>query len=237
MSESLLRALLAAHDRAAGPAVLKQDGRVRVSRVPYDERGDAVVKEDRGRGVRSRLGQAVRGSRAARSERTARALAALGVPVPEPVGVIAAPGRVCYVARHVAGPTLSEALGHTAPGEQRTLALQAVDLAATLHLAGFVPRDLKPPNLIVRADGALVLVDLDDVRRGAPPRGALTRRQRRALAALDAYGQLTRRPLGVRLRWEALFRYGDRVGVDARGEWRAILARSREKRRRIAARA
>src|SRR5690606_19125379 len=119
--------------------------------------------------LRRRLARALRGPRAERAARVARELVAARLPVPQPLGPFASAGRSFYAARHVAGPSLDVALARAEPGELRRLALAAVELAARLHAAGFAPRDLKPPNLIVDPSGALVLVDLDDVRRLPPP--------------------------------------------------------------------
>lgn len=215
--------------------MLKEDARGRVTRVACDAAGDAVVKELREGGLRRRLDRALRGARAARTARIARELAAAGLPVPELLGARALAGRSVYAVRHVAGPTLAAALRGADPAELRRLALAAAELAARLHAAGFAPRDFKPANLIVAPGGGLVLVDLDDVRRAAPPARArpLERRHRRALAALDAYGQVDLDPPGVRLRWEALTRYAGALGVDPRAEWRGVLALSRAKRRRL----
>lgn len=235
MSPPDLAAILAAHDRARGAGVLKEDARGRVTRVPYDATSDAVVKELREGGLRRRLDRAVRGARAERTAQVARELAAAGLPVPELLGARALEGRSLYVARHVPGPTLAAALRGADPVELRRLALAAAELAARLHAAGFAPRDFKPVNLIVAPGGGLVLVDLDDVRRAAPPSPArpLERRHRRALAALDAYAQLDVNPPGVRLRWEALARYAGVLDLEPRAEWRGVLALSRAKRRRL----
>ena len=218
-----LASLLAAHDRARGAAVLKDDGRVRVTRIPFDATSDAVVKEDRRTSVRARLGRLLRGSRAERSAAAAAALAAAGFAVPEPLGVL----RRCYVARHDPSPTLTAALRDASPTRRRRLLALAARLVARLRLAGFAPRDLKPPNLLVRGD-RLVLVDLDDIRR-RPPRGPRDPGAVRNLAALDAYSQAGERPPGVRARWAALAAYHQEAGADAR-VWRDVLRASRARR-------
>ncbi|MGE0710512.1 MAG: lipopolysaccharide kinase InaA family protein [Planctomycetota bacterium] len=223
---------LLARAEEPGAVLLHVGPRGRVVRVPCDERGDAVLKLDRPPTLASRLGRRLRGSRAARAHAAARALLAAGFDVPEPLGVVEEPGRSVYAARFVAGPTLSAALASAAPARAAALALAAAALAARLHAAGFVFRDLKPPNLIVReaaGEVELVPVDLDDVRRSrrVPRRAAL-----RNLAALDAYAQAGPHPLGVRARLAALRAYALARGLDPRALVAPLLAASRAKRRR-----
>jgi tRNA A-37 threonylcarbamoyl transferase component Bud32 len=220
--------LVALHDAATGASVLHTSTRGRVTRVPFDAEGDAVVKEVRAGGLRSRLGDRVRGSRPARALAAAEGLRAAGVRVPEPLGLVEEEGRALYLARFVEGPTLQEALGTSSRARAASLAAAAVRLAARLHGLGFVFRDLKPPNLIVAGDD-LVPVDLDDVRRArrTPRRAAV-----RNLAALDAYAQRTRRPLGVRARAQALRVYATARGGDVASLLGPVLRLSRAKRRR-----
>ena len=104
-----LRVLAVLHDRADA-AVLKETSRGRVTRVPFDDQSDAVCKEDRGGGLRSRLGSVFFGTRAERSLRAATDLRDAGFEVPEPLGLLIDGARAVYFARCVEGPTLHEAL-------------------------------------------------------------------------------------------------------------------------------
>jgi hypothetical protein len=223
-----LRQLLERHDAARGAAVLKQTSRGRVTRISFDERGDAVCKEDRGGGLRSRLGGVFFGTRADRSQRAAALLMGAGFVVPEPLGLLKADGRTLYFARCVDGPTLSLALDEANPKEAHALALDAAAFTARLHDAGFAFRDLKPPNLVV-AESGLVPVDLDDVSR---PRRLPKRIAWRNLAALDAYGQRAARPLSVRARLAALRGYCSNRDLDPRAVLAPVLRLSRAKRQR-----
>lgn len=228
-----LRELLAAHDRAQGAAVLRAAADRRVTRVPFDEASDAVCKERVTLRWRTRLGVALRGSRAARSLAGARALRAAGFRVPEPLGVVEERGRSVYVARHVPGPTLAEALARADADTARRLARATASLLARLHEAGFCLRDVKPPNLVVAEGegGALVPVDLDDVRRRRRvPRDLVLRN----LASLDAYAQAGPRPLGAGARWRALEEYSRLRGLSPGTLWREVLRLGRAKRRRWA---
>lgn len=228
--DSRLRELLDEHDATRGAGVLKQTPRGRVTRVPFDERGDAVCKEDRGGSLRSRIGGVFVGTRAERSQRAAQLLSGAGFRVPEPLGLLKDGARTIYFARCVDGPTLSLAFDEASPSEAHALALDAATFAARLHDAGFAFRDLKPPNLVVAASG-LVPVDLDDVSR---PRRLPRRIAWRNLAALDAYGQRSSPPLNVRARLAALRAYASKRGLDPRTILTPVLRLSRAKRERWA---
>ena len=60
------------------------------------------------------------------------------------------------------------------------------DVVGTLHAAGVDHPDLKPSNLLVGADGALAVLDLDAL---VPPRRLTWRRRVRALGQLEAYAR------------------------------------------------
>lgn len=250
MSPDDLRRLLARHDAAPSPprppapagrgagrgddVVLRDLPRRRITCLAVDDGSRVIAKEYRPTSAGRRLGRLLFGPRAARADRGARALRAAGFLVPEPLGWL--PGRGCSVvfARRVEGPTLQEALGAADRARAQALALEAVTLAARLHLAGFAVRDLKPANLIVTAAG-LCLVDLDDVGRRRP--GGWGRQTwRENLVSLDAYGQSPPRPLGVRARTVALRAYAQLRGLDPGRLLRQVLPRSRRKRRGHAAR-
>lgn len=203
---------------------IREGARGAVWRVETDE-GPAVLKVDRPPTLRSRLGNALRGTRAARAAAAGAALREAGILAPEPLGVLEESRRSVLLARWIEGPTLSEAWEGASRAAAKGLAEAAAELAAALHLAGFRCRDLKPPNVIVSKAG-LVLVDLDDVRRAAHVPARLARRN---LSALDAYGQLGTSPLGVGARWASLLAYAQARDLDPRGEARPLLAASRRK--------
>lgn len=226
-----LARLLALHDAATGPAVLRDLPRRRITRLEVDG-ASIVAKEYRTPGLRQRLAAALLGPRAARADRAARLLLDAGLLAPEPLGWLAEPHRSVAFARRVDGPTLQEALARADRRGARDLAVAAATLAARLHLAGLAVRDLKPPNLVV-TDRGPCLVDLDDVGRA----GLRTRHAwRRNLVSLDAYAQAPPRPLGVGARLAALRAYAALCGVDPAQVLREVLPRSRRKRRAVLAR-
>jgi serine/threonine protein kinase len=72
-------------------------------------------------------------------------------------------GRPYIVMELVEGETLAEH-GRVPPAEARNLALQAARGLAHAHEAGLVHRDIKPGNLLVRADGTLKVADFGIAR-------------------------------------------------------------------------
>ncbi|MEH0928247.1 serine/threonine-protein kinase [Micromonospora sp. CPCC 205558] len=76
--------------------------------------------------------------------------------------------RVDYlVMEYVEGEPLSarvRALGRLDPATTMSVLAQAADALHTAHLAGIVHRDVKPGNLLVKADGRVVLVDFGIAR-------------------------------------------------------------------------
>lgn len=206
-------------------ARVREGPRGSVWRVELED-GPGALKIDRPPTLRSRWGARLRGSRAARAHGAALALRGAGIPAPEPLGLLEEPLRSVYLARWVEGPTLSSACLNASRSQASDLARAAAELCARLHLSGFRCRDLKPPNLVVTAEG-LTLVDLDDVR----PAGRVpSRLRRRNLSTLDAYAQLGGAPLGVTARLRALRAYCERAGLDPRAELAPLLRASRRKR-------
>jgi eukaryotic-like serine/threonine-protein kinase len=72
-------------------------------------------------------------------------------------------GRPYIVMELVRGETLAER-GRVSPEEARDFALQAARGLAHAHEAGLVHRDIKPGNLLVRADGTLKIADFGIAR-------------------------------------------------------------------------
>ena len=145
---------------------------------------EVVVKQFRARRLRDRVRRRAGGSKAARSWRVARALAAAGVPTPEPVMLVEPAGEAgpsFYVCRYL--PDVLEArylLRAANAGREREL-FPAVELAPflaalgravrRLHEHGFWHRDLSIGNVLLwpppPADAyRLYLVDLNRARMG-----------------------------------------------------------------------
>ncbi|WP_406078806.1 protein kinase domain-containing protein [Micromonospora sp. NBC_00858] len=109
----------------------------------------------------------------ARFRAEARMLAALrhpGVVAVHDVGqtALADGSRVDYlVMEYVEGEPLSARVrgaGRLDPATTMSVLAQAADALHTAHLAGIVHRDVKPGNLLVKADGRVVLVDFGIAR-------------------------------------------------------------------------
>ncbi|RQW93515.1 serine/threonine protein kinase [Micromonospora inaquosa] len=109
----------------------------------------------------------------ARFRAEARMLAALRHPGVVPVHDVGQAAlddgsRVDYlVMEYVEGEPLSarvRAVGRLDPATTMSVLAQAADALHTAHLAGIVHRDVKPGNLLVKADGRVVLVDFGIAR-------------------------------------------------------------------------
>jgi hypothetical protein len=146
---------------------------------------DVVVKQFRVAGWRARLGRRLRGeSKAAKSWRVARELAAAGLPTPEPLLLLEAEregGASIFVCRHLAARVEARHLlraRHAGREREEFPALDfdafvdaAAALARRLHDAGFWHRDFSIGNLLVRLPAAdspleIALVDLNRCRSG-----------------------------------------------------------------------
>ncbi|WP_430496712.1 protein kinase domain-containing protein [Micromonospora trifolii] len=109
----------------------------------------------------------------ARFRAEARMLAALRHPGVVPVHDVGQAAlddgsQVDYlVMEYVEGEPLSarvRAVGRLDPATTMSVLAQAADALHTAHLAGIVHRDVKPGNLLVKADGTVVLVDFGIAR-------------------------------------------------------------------------
>ena len=230
---------LAAHDVAPPDRVLASSSRGKTTRVPWDEKSDAVVKETRWAGLEAyfkRLARLGRTSRALRAFRASVALEERGVSVASPLSYAEdETDRACFVARYIDGERLDRALASRLErGDEsgaRELAIQAAQLAARIHAAGVAHGDLKPMNLILAKTG-LVAIDLDAASVGAKPPSL--RARAKDLGALDAYSQRGSVALSVRSRLAALEAYPALAPFESSREalLRAVLKRSRWKRDR-----
>ncbi|MBL0213837.1 MAG: protein kinase [Myxococcales bacterium] len=105
----------------------------------------------------------------ARMAREAEALAAIGAPaVPrfDGTGVLAG-GRAWIAMEKVSGQGLTSLTFGGALGAERAVSIVLATLEALrhVHAAGFIHRDLKPDNLVRRADGSVVILDLGLARK------------------------------------------------------------------------
>ena len=104
----------------------------------------------------------------ARMEREAEAMSAIGAPwVPRmwSHGVLD-DGRAWIAMERLTGPSLGELL--TSPiriDRALELAIGILDALARVHAAGFVHRDLKPDNIVLRDERAIAILDLGLARK------------------------------------------------------------------------
>ncbi|GAB1338172.1 serine/threonine-protein kinase [Streptomyces sp. E-15] len=91
------------------------------------------------------------------------ALAARAVRGPGVAAVLGAQtegGRPWIATEFLAGPTLDQVIDRYGPLDDTSLRALAASVAGTLrdiHAAGFVHRDLKPPNIVITSDGPKVI--------------------------------------------------------------------------------
>jgi tRNA A-37 threonylcarbamoyl transferase component Bud32 len=139
---------------------------------------DVVVKQFRNRHLRDRLRRRFQGSKAEKSWRIARAMAAAGIPSPEALLLIestCATGPSFYVCRYVPDAIEARYVLRAANADRMGELYPDLDLPAFLHRlgafirrlhdAGFWHRDLSSGNVLLRGD-ELWLVDLNRTRAG-----------------------------------------------------------------------
>jgi hypothetical protein len=169
-----------------GPSVSRYPARHRVMDAVLARGGEripVVVKKTR-TDWRQRLSGE---TKAERSETTARALLARGLPTPEPLGVEVRDGESWYVARRVDGAQIrqwflerdepaSASPAPPIPFEEVVGALAG--LARSMHDSGVFFRDFTDGNVLVEGVAGAVrlwLVDLNRARIGAGPLGRWSR--------------------------------------------------------------
>jgi hypothetical protein len=95
-----------------------------------------------------------------RFQRESRAAASLNHPNVVPVFDSGSDqGRPFLVMRHVAGPTLAEALRSNGPLDAGRLARELLGAVGHIHAAGLLHRDIKPSNVLLESDGRALLTD------------------------------------------------------------------------------
>jgi len=95
-----------------------------------------------------------------------------GVPVPEPLGIVSRArglgtrrGWLLVREERSACDVLAFLVGAPAPEERRRVLRTAGEVVRRLHDAGFEHPDLHLKNLLLMADGGVLILDLDRVRR------------------------------------------------------------------------
>ncbi|MDQ3365612.1 MAG: protein kinase, partial [Myxococcota bacterium] len=115
----------------------------------------------------------------ARMRREAEALASIGPPaVPRLLGEgVLDDGRAWIAMERIAGVDLAQLTeaGPVRIGKVIDLGDAILAALARIHAAGFVHRDLKPDNLVQRADGSVVILDLGLARKYPEDRDDPTR--------------------------------------------------------------
>ncbi|MCX5744417.1 MAG: serine/threonine-protein kinase, partial [Proteobacteria bacterium] len=105
----------------------------------------------------------------ARMAREAEAMVAIGAPtVPALLGHgVLADGRPWIAMERIAGTNLADLIATQKVPLAEAIAVGVAILAALerVHAAGYAHRDLKPDNLVRRADGSIVLLDLGLARK------------------------------------------------------------------------
>ena len=98
--------------------------------------------------------------RGARCEREARAVSALNHPNLVTIHDVGSAGGLHFIAMEfVEGKTLRELSGQMKLKEILSVVAQAAEALAAAHRAGVIHRDIKPDNIMLRADGYVKVLD------------------------------------------------------------------------------
>lgn len=131
------------------------------------------------------------------------ALAAQAVRSPGVAAVLGAQtegGRPWIATEFLTGPTLDQVIDRYGPFDDASLRALAASVARTLrdiHASGFIHRDLKPPNIVITADGPRV-IDFGIAR----PEHGLTLTTTGQIPVTPGYGA-PEQVLGHRVTWAA----------------------------------
>jgi tRNA A-37 threonylcarbamoyl transferase component Bud32 len=165
---SVLAAALAAPAQA-----VKANGRRTVECHPLPDGGAVYVKRFRDGGLGQTMKALAFGSRARREVEFARALAAAGVPVAEPLAWAEAPGRGAargaVATRGVAGARpVIERLPAAAPDRRARLCATVAALLRRAHDAGIGFRDFHLGNVLADDEDRCTFIDLQSAWRPGP---------------------------------------------------------------------
>lgn len=131
---------------------------------------DIFLKEYRAVALRGWLRELIRSVKARREHAKAEYLAARGISVPKSIGWGMLGSRLSPQASFVVSETLkdarplSEFLNDLTATAHQDIANSLGEFVAKMHSAGAVHRDFHPGNLMIDADGQIVLIDLHEVR-------------------------------------------------------------------------
>ncbi|CEL93901.1 unnamed protein product [Vitrella brassicaformis CCMP3155] len=85
---------------------------------------------------------------------------------------VASAGRTCILVEYIEGQGVWELGGCVGEGEARTITKDLLKALAYLHRRHLAHHDVKPENLMRRADGSTVLIDLDLMKEDLTGEGA-----------------------------------------------------------------
>jgi tRNA A-37 threonylcarbamoyl transferase component Bud32 len=149
-----------------------------IHRVELAKKFTFFLKQYRAAGLRNRLREMLRSTKAKAEYDKAAALAKRGILVPNPLGWGILGDSLAPTASFLLSEAVSEArhltdeLSDRTPRRRQQLAISLGEYVAQLHAAGVTHRDFHPGNLLVRwpanAPPQFVLIDLHEVRIDQP---------------------------------------------------------------------